>query len=203
MVSFSLFAFLVATATATATASTTANRRLSYALIAGYEPGSSVTDHVSISTVTVVPAFLVPSSLGCRFAAGRGVPVRCTRSIRARENSRPTSRSLGEEASTEIDTLGSASLCHFSVGRSISSRTAGTTRRKEKSAASDDHRYYQRLGNLFEQQKRRGWRKTRSIGRSLDGDSFDCSISFIAETNFSLCMFFIFVFSLCLSSHHP
>ena len=70
MVSFSLSTFLVATAAATATASMTANRRLSYALIAGYEPGSSVTDHVSISTVTVVPAFLVPSSLGCRFAAG-------------------------------------------------------------------------------------------------------------------------------------
>ena len=70
MVSFSLSTFLVATAAATATASMTANRRLSYALIAGYEPGSSVTDHVSISTVTVVPAFLVPSSLGCRFAPG-------------------------------------------------------------------------------------------------------------------------------------
>jgi len=48
MVSFSLSAFLVATAAVTATASTTANRRLSYALIAGYEPGSSVTDHNAI-----------------------------------------------------------------------------------------------------------------------------------------------------------
>ena len=60
----SLSAFLVAIAVATttptvATASTAAHRRLSYELIAGYEPDSQVTDHVRVLYSCIAESYIV------------------------------------------------------------------------------------------------------------------------------------------------